>query len=574
MTAAGTDPTGATKRSSRSTLPPTGAAPPTLDQALSTLLADHPTAVVAAIGEDGATVPVPPSVPVGDGHRVVDDTSTLELVVPADRVVIVRLFAETRHRGMVSAPVRPVDDEAGPVMVHMVDAREHHGVLVVVFGEPFDAAGEEMGRPAIAYLPPRLVRARKDPGAAYVWVDEAFTQLLGWAPDEVLGRRSLEFIHADDHETAIANWIEMLGEPGLNRRTRVRHRHRDGHWVWIEITNTNRLDDDDHQDVITEMVNISEEMAAHEALRQREQLLHQMAETVPLGLLQVDPLGQVLFTNGRLHEILGTRAAASLDELLDAVFDDDRPALDAAIDAALHGPGSADVELRVGTTDRPAVRYCSLRLRALPGDGGGAPTGVIGCLEDVTESVRMRRELEVQATYDPLTECRNRASTLTALATVMQTHHQRRGSGTAVAFVDLDRFKPVNDKLGHAAGDQLLAIVAQRLQDAVRDGDLVGRIGGDEFLVVCAHVRRPIDAMKIGRTLAARLTGDVRVVGKRTPLAASIGVAWSDDPEADPDLLMAAADAAMYESKRSGDHRPVLARAPFGMPAVRVAVED
>jgi diguanylate cyclase (GGDEF)-like protein len=133
------------------------------------------------------------------------------------------------------------------------------------------------------------------------------------------------------------------------------------------------------------------------------------------------------------------------------------------------------------------------------------------------------------------------------------------GGGTAVIFIDLDRFKPVNDELGHAAGDELLVTVAARLNNMVRDGDLVGRIGGDEFLVVCPRASGPQAAIDIAERITDGL-GDPFVLHRGTvTIGASVGVAWTDAPDATPDSLVAAADDAMYRSKRSGASEVVLA---------------
>jgi diguanylate cyclase (GGDEF)-like protein len=97
---------------------------------------------------------------------------------------------------------------------------------------------------------------------------------------------------------------------------------------------------------------------------------------------------------------------------------------------------------------------------------------------DITESVRLRQQLEDRATFDVLTRCHNRAAILQVLERALAEPSQ---VGTAAIFVDLDRFKEINDRLGHAAGDALLVEVAQRLRRSVRDRDLVGRLGGDEW---------------------------------------------------------------------------------------------
>jgi diguanylate cyclase (GGDEF)-like protein len=131
-------------------------------------------------------------------------------------------------------------------------------------------------------------------------------------------------------------------------------------------------------------------------------------------------------------------------------------------------------------------------------------------------------------------------------------------SRPAVIFVDLDRFKDVNDRLGHAAGDELLGVVASRLLRAVRADDIVGRIGGDEFLVIRPGVTSSAQAMNSAKRLADTFRHQVRLKAGRLPCHASIGVAWSSDPLLDAEGLVAMADAAMYKAKRSDGGQPVL----------------
>jgi len=115
------------------------------------------------------------------------------------------------------------------------------------------------------------------------------TALLGWTPAELSGRRSLDLVHPDDHERAIASWMDMLSTPpGAARRVRLRHLHKNGQAVWFEITNHNHLADADRPGVIAEMLDISDEMAAQEAVRAAEQLMRRLTETLPLGILQID----------------------------------------------------------------------------------------------------------------------------------------------------------------------------------------------------------------------------------------------------------------------------------------------
>jgi diguanylate cyclase (GGDEF)-like protein len=302
-------------------------------------------------------------------------------------------------------------------------------------------------------------------------------------------------------------------------------------------------------------------MAAQEALRAREQLLHRLAEALPLGVFQVDTDRSIVYANERLAEITCTGPATTVDAQLCTVFADDRVVLDHALDAVLLAGVDADLEVRIEVPGAAGGRLCRMTMRALTADSGDV-TGAIVCVADVTESARLRIELEHRATYDALTGCHNRASIIGALETTLASDG---GSvGTALVFVDLDGFKAVNDELGHAAGDELLRIVASRLSDTTRDTDLVGRLGGDEFLVVCPRVASLDEVTRLGDRVAQALRDEVSVAGRRRRLRASIGVTWSragvvcaDVPRC-AEAIVAEADVAMYASKREGAGRPVL----------------
>jgi diguanylate cyclase (GGDEF)-like protein len=179
---------------------------------------------------------------------------------------------------------------------------------------------------------------------------------------------------------------------------------------------------------------------------------------------------------------------------------------------------------------------------------------------DITDSSRMREELERRATFDELTGCYNRSSTMGALEANIASG--QRDADRAVVFIDLDNFKAINDRHGHGAGDELLCTVAQRLQRVVRGADMVGRIGGDEFLAVCPNIGGPEQAMKLAERLAAAQREPVRVASGEVIMQISIGVAWSRGEAQGADALVAQADGAMYESKREGEGHPKLASTP------------
>jgi diguanylate cyclase (GGDEF)-like protein/PAS domain S-box-containing protein len=534
-----------------------GTAKPRSDQSQSDVLAEllegRRGVQVAAIGRDGIIVEMPDGL-VSDGCLEIRGRSGVDLVIPSDRLAVIDAWQQARAVGQASVVVHLVAAPLRKVVAHFLDVTASHGVFVGIFvDEGVDglvlAASEQAGSST-----PRLAQIRKDGQAVVILVDEAITLILGWSRAELIGRRTLELIHPDDHPLAIDNWLEMLAAPGPGRRIRLRHRHRDGRWVWLEITNHNLLADPAGGYVLADMVDITEEMAAHEAVRAREQLLDRLAEALPMGLLQIDTAGAVIYTNERLHQIVGTGRTGTLDAQLEAVITSDRQSLAGAVDAVLRYGANRDLELQLQPGAPYGLRRCAVTMRPLT-DRHGEVTGAIICLEDITARVQMHDELQHRATFDDLTGCSNRATTMAALAKSLQ---EPINVGTGIVFVDLDRFKQVNDQLGHAAGDRLLVAVVERLEAAVRDGDVVGRIGGDEFLVVCGGTAQPGAVTAVADRIVDSLSAPVNVGATTIELSASIGVAWTDtDP--DPDRLVARADLCMYHSKSHGRGRPVLA---------------
>jgi diguanylate cyclase (GGDEF)-like protein/PAS domain S-box-containing protein len=385
-------------------------------------------------------------------------------------------------------------------------------------------------------------------------IDDSITEILGWRPEQIMGSPSTVFIHPDDQADAIGAWFAMIGTPGSTRTFRGRYRTADGGWRWIDCENTNYLDDPDNPHVFT-VIRPSEagELSLAEQVRAREELIIRLTDALPVGVFQVDRDRLVLFTNGRLHHILGAAPAPTVASLFAVVTDDDRRRLDAAIDAALEGREVDGLELHFNVVvphpEFAATRVCQVSLRPLT-DGAGAVTGAIGCLSDVTESVDLRHELELRASTDTLTGCLNRAAIFEFLDLALRSARES-GIGVAAIFVDLNRFKAINDCYGHAAGDKALLWAAARIRGAIRHGDAIGRLGGDEFLVVCPDVRSLAAVEPVAQRVSESI-GPLETAEGRIDLGASVGLAWTDGSDESPDVLTARADRAMYESKTGG----------------------
>ncbi|HEY0486434.1 MAG TPA: EAL domain-containing protein [Mycobacteriales bacterium] len=217
--------------------------------------------------------------------------------------------------------------------------------------------------------------------------------------------------------------------------------------------------------------------------------------------------------------------------------------------------GPADLVLPAAG-DPAEARFCRATahpVRTATGDVLGV--GVI--VEDVTDRYRAERALERAATHDALTGLPNRVLFRDRLG-----HGLARTAATgerlAVMFVDLDRFKTVNDSLGHGVGDALLVDVAHRITSTLRPSDTVARLGGDEFAVLCEGLSHPSEAVELARRVVDAFAEPVDLRGRTHVVTVSVGVAVCGPALQDPGALLRAADVAMYEAKSAGRNRSAL----------------
>jgi diguanylate cyclase (GGDEF)-like protein len=513
------------------------------------LLALRPPAAVVAIAETGLFAEMPNALDI-QGHPVLLGRSGIELVESTHRKRLVDGWLRALEVGLSRTSVRLVTGDAAAF--HFVDLREIHGVFLGAV-VPEEASQLSARVDTAAIVAPRLARARRDARGVFVEVDDALPLMLGRPPDEIVGHSSVELIAPEDHPTAIGNWMEMLANGQSAHRWRGRYVRGDRSALWVEVINTNRLADPEHCDVLSEFVDISEEMAAIEALRGREQLLRRLTDALPEAVIQVDAGRRILHSNRRMDELFGEPVWPAFDEQFRGILGAEWPRLDEAVRAMLAG-SDGDLEVRAVIEDRP--RVFEVVLRGLV-DASGATTSGLVCISDITERIRLRSELERQATTDALTGLLNRASIIGVLETALESDRPV-GQGIAAVFIDVDGFKEINDLHGHAAGDRLLALIAERLRLAVRSGDVVGRLGGDEFLVVCRGTKGPESMRRLGRRIQRQVQRPVPIDGVSYHPRVSIGVAWSAASLVDLDRLVACADAAMYTSKATGLGRPII----------------
>lgn len=279
-------------------------------------------------------------------------------------------------------------------------------------------------------------------------------------------------------------------------------------------------------------------------------LLWDITHSFPVGVLLTDRHGDVLDTNIAWSELTGLTPDESLGRgWLASVAQRDRPALEKlACDAAQsmrRGVGEWAIVTDVG--DRMA------KWRAAPHDHVIDDCRAVVMVDDVDDERRREAELRFAATHDALTRVANRASFVSAVEHAL-VRLDRHPGAVGVLFVDFDGFKRVNDKGGHGLGDRVLAAEADNLRAALRPSDIIGRLGGDEFGVLCEDLTSGDDMAEIADRLSTRLAHHTTVDGHELEISASVGVAVTANSDTGAEGLIAAADRAMYQVKRAA-HR-------------------
>ena len=213
-------------------------------------------------------------------------------------------------------------------------------------------------------------------------------------------------------------------------------------------------------------------------------------------------------------------------------------------------------EYRIARADGTVI-WIRDEMTVVRGESGKEPPLFFGVFLDVTDRKRMEAELERLALYDSLTGLPNRALFSDRLKHAID--RRGRAQATAVYFLDVDRFKRINDSLGHAAGDEVLREVAARVQRMLRPDDTVARFGGDEFTVLCESVGGVLEAVGVADRLQCEIAQPLRAGGADLRLSASIGIALAEPGEhVEPSRLVEDADAAMYRAKERGGARTEL----------------
>jgi diguanylate cyclase (GGDEF)-like protein/PAS domain S-box-containing protein len=298
--------------------------------------------------------------------------------------------------------------------------------------------------------------------------------------------------------------------------------------------------------------------AAEQDAAQNQQRFHSAFTHASIGMAIVSDVGTVVQVNSALCSLLGGQAEQLLQRpFRDLLHPGDASLLDRHVAHVLgRQEETFSIELRCQGVQRGEI-WVSLHC-ALFGSRSGEHTGLIFQLHDITSRRRAEGELHHIAYHDSLTDLANRNCLHERLSVAVQRSREDTRFQFALMYLDLDRFKIVNDSLGHPAGDELLKEVACRLGACVRPRDLVARLGGDEFCILVEDVSRREDVLALGERLLAALARPVVVNGTETRPMASVGITFSDMGYREPDEMLRDADLAMYRAKSEGKGRLAL----------------
>jgi diguanylate cyclase (GGDEF)-like protein/PAS domain S-box-containing protein len=381
----------------------------------------------------------------------------------------------------------------------------------------------------------------------------AADSMLGYAPGATVGRNAFDLVHPDDQVGALEGFESTMGSsdsrplPLLLRLQRA-----DGGWQQTEIIATNHLDDERVRGLLLNIRDVARSMRTEEALRQSEAHHRLIVELAREGIWTVDAAGKTTFANRAMAQILDTTVSELLEhEMLDYMDNEMRAVV---VDNADRFKVGDARENDVPLTTRTGRRVWT-RMNVSPiTDRAGIFLGAVALVTDITERRVLEQRLEADARQDALTGVANRIALFESLSAKLA-----GGRPVAALYIDLDGFKNVNDAFGHAVGDEVLRTVAARLSGAVRAGDIVARVGGDEFVVVSDSFEHPSEAVALGCRIRDVLARRVSLATMQVDVGASVGIAFVSG--ADADSLLSEADQALYCAKRAGRGRVELSNA-------------
>ncbi len=384
--------------------------------------------------------------------------------------------------------------------------------------------------------------------------NEIYTRNFGTPPDDKnFVTWWMEHIHPDDRARVVSKIGQLTAGKLDSLSIEYRFWRHDGSWGYIhDRARVTGYRNGKAARVVGAMLDITERRQMEDALRESEKRFRIVAEASRAMIYEIDVLtGEILVLRG-LEELLGYRRdefALSREWWTDAIHPEDRDRIIAQSEDSLQTGKDYKVEYRLRRRDG---RYIHVEdTGKIMKDSSGRQARFIGGLVDISDRKKMEEEIRHMAQHDPLTDLPNRRLFIDILKLELAQARRHR-SQAAILFLDLDRFKEINDALGHDVGDRLLQEVAMRFRKTIRESDSVARIGGDEFNIVLADISRSGDISDIARKIIQSLEQPIGIDTHTMSITTSIGISIYPNDNEDIDTLLRYADIAMYAAKEKG----------------------
>jgi diguanylate cyclase (GGDEF)-like protein/PAS domain S-box-containing protein len=383
--------------------------------------------------------------------------------------------------------------------------------------------------------------------------NEAAVRQYGWSQAEFSTMTVLDLLPLDDHPAFLEELLAGHPAGSTKAPARGRHRTRDGVPLTVEVRTDTVI-----------VAGRRATLAVARDLTEREELRRDLGTTgdqlreaqavAKVGIWEWDIPDNRVRWSDELYRIFGLSPQAfpgTFEGYLALVHPDDRAMVQATVERSLGTLEPFDFAHRTITADGH-LRWLQCRGRVQVIDG--RPVQMTGAAQDVTSQREAAEALSQLALHDPLTGLPNRSLFMDRLGQALR-RLDRRDRVLAVLFVDLDRFKVINDRFGHATGDETLLAVGSRLREVLRPHDTVARLGGDEFVVLCEDLEDDRAAIGVAERVLAALDRPVPCGGTDVVTSASIGISLTRRSDVTPDALLRDADMAMYRAKETGRHR-------------------